>query len=80
MAGFKVRIPDKQSCFKDWTSPSVQKLILWKEKGYLVRVPGYKSKTFSQLTEDENLQLAKTHLNYIMNSVQRLNDNGEEIP
>lgn len=54
--------------------------LLKKEKGYLVRVPGYKSKTFSQLTEDENLQLAKTHLNYIMNSVQRLNDNGEEIP
>lgn len=54
--------------------------LLKKKKGYLVRVPGHKSKSFSQLTEDENLQLAKTHLNYIMNSVQRLNDNGEEIP
>ena len=54
--------------------------LLKKKKGYLVRVPGYKSKTFSQLTEYENLQLAKIHLNNIMNSVQRLNDNGEEIP
>ena len=35
-----------------------------------------KSKTFSQLTED----VFTIILIYIMNSVQRLNDNGEEIP
>lgn len=53
--------------------------LLKKEKGYIVRIPLHKSKTFTLLSDDENLKLATEHLNNIMNSVQRLNGNGEEL-
>lgn len=62
---------------KNGTELNLPKYLLKKEKGYLVRVPGYKSKTFTSLSDEDNLQLAIDFLNNIMNNVQRLNSNGE---
>ena len=62
---------------KNGTDLDLPMYLLKKNKGYLVRVPGHKSKTFSSLSDKENLQLAIDFLNNIMNNVQRLNDNGK---
>lgn len=62
---------------RNGTELNLPKYLLKIEKGYLVRVPGYKSKTFTRLANEDNLQSAIDFLNNIMNNVQRLNSNGE---